>query len=144
MRLLRLLRLAMQAERLHLSRVSRGYGIQAGLAAAAALFGLMLMFMLHVAAFAALARDQGPVWAALIVAFADLVLLAIFGFLARRRPHDPIELEALRVREDAMAQVRDGASRALVLVPLLRSQNAKKGLLGAALTAVAMGLMSRR
>jgi hypothetical protein len=144
MRLLRLLRLALQAEKLHLSRVSRGYGIQAGLAAAAALFGLMLLFMLHIAAFAALARGQGPVWAALIVAFGDLVLLAVFGFLARRRPVDQVELEALRVREDAMAQVRDGAARAMVLVPLLRSQKAKKGMIGAAVTALVVGLMSRR
>jgi hypothetical protein len=144
MRLLRLLRLAMEAERLHLTRISRGFGIQAALAAVAALFALMLVFMLHMAAYAALAGEYGPAWAALIVAAGDLVLLAIFGFLARRRPYDPIELEALRLRESALSEVRGGAGRAMLLAPLLARGGGKKGLLGVALTAVAMGLMSRR
>jgi hypothetical protein len=144
MRFLRLLRLAAEAEGLHLRRVGRGYAIQAGFAAAAALFGLMLVAMLHLALWAALAPGQGPAWAAVIVALLDLVLLALFGFLARRRPYDPIEAEALRVRHDAMQQVTDTGARMLVLAPLLKSQTAKKGLLGAALTAVAVGLLSRR
>jgi hypothetical protein len=145
MRFFRLLRLAAEAEGLHLRRMGRGYTIQAGFGAAAALFGLMLLAMLHLAAWAALSTpERGPVWAALIVAGVDLVLLALFGFLARRRPHDPIEIEALRVRQDAMQQVTDAGARALMLAPLLKSQSAKKGLIGAALTAVAIGLLSRK
>ncbi|GGG16126.1 hypothetical protein GCM10010964_00510 [Caldovatus sediminis] len=145
MRLFRLLRLAAEAEGLHLRRMGRGYAIQAGLGAAAALFGLMLVVMLHLAAWAALnTPERGAAWAALIVAGGDLVLLALFGFLARRRPYDPIEVEALRVRRDAMQEVTETGARMLALVPLLRSQSAKKGLIGAALTAVVIGLLSRR
>ena len=38
----------------------------------------------------------------------------------------------------------DAGARALMLAPLLKSQSAKKGLIGAALTAVAIGLLSRK
>ncbi|MGG5809882.1 hypothetical protein [Falsiroseomonas sp. CW058] len=144
MRLLQLARAAWEAEALHLRRLARAHGIQAAFAAVAAVFGLLLLLMLHVAAFAALAPGQGPVWAALIVGFADLVLLALFGWLARRAGHDPIAIEAKRVRQDALRQLGDGAARAVVLAPLLKSQTAKKGLIGAAVTAIAVGLLSRR
>jgi hypothetical protein len=144
MRLLNLLRLAWQAEGLHLRRVGRGYAVQAGFAAGAAVFGLLLLLMLHIAAFAALAQGVGPVWAALLVACGDAALAVILALMARSRPYDPVAEEALRVRHDAMRQVSDGAARAMVLAPLLKSQSAKKGLIGAAVTALVVGLMSRR
>jgi hypothetical protein len=144
MKLLRLLRLAAQAESLHLRRLGRGYAIQASLAAATAVFALMLLAMLHLAAWLALAPSTGPVWAAVIVAGGDLVLAAILGAMARRPPEDPVAEEALRVRHDAMRQVGDAGARALVLAPLMRSQTLKKGLAGAALTALVVGLLSRR
>lgn len=144
MRLFRLISLATQAEGLHLRRMGRGYAIQAGLAAAAAVFCLFLLAMLHLAVFFAIAPSTGPVWAAVIVGAGDLVLLVIFGLAARRRPYDPVEVEALRVRHDAMSEVAEAGTRALMLAPLLKSQSAKKGLIGAALTAVVIGLISRR
>ena len=144
MRLLRLIRLAWEAEGLHLRRVGRGYAIQGALAAAAAVFGLLLLLMLHIAAYAALAQGVGPVWAALIIALVDGLIAAVLGLMARSRPRDPVAEEALRVRHDAMRQVTDGAARAMVLAPLLKSQSAKKGLIGAAVTALVVGLMSRR
>jgi hypothetical protein len=52
--------------------------------------------------------------------------------------------EAVRVRQEALRQIGDTAARAAVLAPLLRSQNARKGLLGAAVTAMVVGLLSRR
>jgi len=143
-RFLRLLRLAAEAEGLHLRRVARGHAIQLALASAAAVFGVMLVAMLHLALWSAMAPGQGPALAALIVALIDLVLLTLFGLLARRRPYDPIEVEALRLRQDAMRQVTDTGARMLVLAPLLKSQTAKKGLIGAAVTALAVGLLSRR
>lgn len=144
MRLLRLARTAFEAEGLHLRRLARARGIQAGLAATAGLFALMLLLMLHVAAFAALTRDSGPVWAALIVAGGDLVLVGLFAFAASRAGHDRVAEEARLVRQEAVRQLGDGAARAMVLAPLLKSQTMKKGLIGAAVTALAVGLMSRR
>lgn len=140
----RLLRVALEAEGLRWRRSGRGMAIRAGLAATATLFALLLLMMLHAAAWAYLAREQDPVIAALIVAGADFVLLAIFGFLASRESVDPIAIEATRIRDDALKQVGDTAARAAMLAPLLRSGSVKKGLIGAAVTAAAVGLIARR
>jgi hypothetical protein len=103
-----------------------------------------MLIMVHLAAFAALEPGRGPVVAAIWVAAGDLVLVALLAWLAARASHDPVAEEAVRVRQDAVRQIGDSAARAMVLAPLLRSQNAKKGLLGAAVTAVVVGLLSRR
>lgn len=144
MRLLRLARAAWDAERLYLRRQVHVRRMQAGFAAAAGLALLLLMLMLHLAAFAALAPGSGPVGAALLLAAGDLVLLALCAWLALRAGHDPIGEEALKLRQDAMQQMGDDAARAMVMLPLLRDQTAKGGLLGAAVTALGVGLLSRR
>ena len=144
MRLLRLARAALEAEGLHLRRMARARGIQAALAAAAGVFLLLLLLMVHVAVFAALVPGRGPVAAALWVAAGDLVLVAILGYAAMRAGHDRVAEEAKLVRQEAVRQLGDGAARLVVLAPLLKSQTAKKGLCGAALTALVVGLLSRR
>ena len=145
MRLFRLLQLAAQAETLRWKRTGRGYAIQAGFGVGAALFGLMMLVMLHLAAFEWLAgRSVGPVGGALIVAGVDLVLAGLFGFLATRSGLDPVAVEAERVRDNALRQVGDQTARAAIVMPMLRSASAKKGLFGAAITAAVVGLISRR
>ena len=94
MRMFQLLRLAAQAEALRWKRTGRGYAIQAGLGAAAAIFFLLLLVMLHVAALIWLARGRDPAVAALIVAGVDLVLVALLGWLAARHAEDPVAVEA--------------------------------------------------
>jgi membrane protein YdbS with pleckstrin-like domain len=59
--------------------VVRARGIQAALAATATVFALMLLVMLHIAAFAALVEIWPAPVAALVVAAGDLVLMAILG-----------------------------------------------------------------
>jgi hypothetical protein len=144
MRLISLLRLAAQAESLRWRRTGRGYVIQGGLGVAAAMFGLMLLMMLHLAGYTALSRRQEPELAALIVAGVDLVLLVLLGWLAAHHGADKVALEAEQVRDDALRQVGDTAARGLMLLPLLRSQTAKKGLGGAALADAVGGWLSRR
>ena len=82
--------------------------------------------------------------AALWVAAGDLVIAALLAFIASRSGRDPVAEEALMVRDAAMRQLSDGAARAAMLVPLMKSQSMKKGVIGAALTALAVGLFSRR
>src|SRR4028119_805949 len=91
MRLFRLLHLAARAETLRWERTGRGYAIQAGFGVGAALFGLMMLVMLHLAAFEwFVGTSVGPVGGALIVAGVDLVLAGLFGFLATRSGLDPV------------------------------------------------------
>ena len=145
MRLFRLLQLAAQAETLRWKRTGRGYAIQAGLGAGAAVFGLMMLVMLHLAVVSWLAQTNlGPVGAALVVAAVDLVLAGLLGFLATRGGLDPVAVEAERVRDNALRQMGDQTARAAVIMPMMRSASAKKGLFGAAITALAVGLIARR
>ena len=145
MRLFRLLQLAAQAEALRWKRTGRGYAIQAGLGAGAAVFGLMMLVMLHLAAMAWLAETSlGPVGAALVVAGVDLVLAGLLGFLAMRSGLDPVAVEAERVRDNALRQVGDQTARAAIIMPVVRSRSVKKGLIGAAITAALVGLIARR
>ncbi|WP_149540850.1 hypothetical protein [Siccirubricoccus phaeus] len=144
MQFFRLLRVAAQAEGLRWRRMGRGYAIQAALGLAAAAFALMLLVMLHVAALIWLAEGRSGIAAALILAVFDLVVLAVLGWLAARGVEDPVALGAARVRDDALQQIGDQATRAALLAPLLKSQSAKKGLIGAAVTAAVVGLLTRR
>ncbi|MCO6414736.1 hypothetical protein JYK14_00885 [Siccirubricoccus sp. KC 17139] len=144
MRVFRLLQLAAQAEGLRWKRMGRGYAIQAALGAGAAAFALMLLVMLHVAALIWLAEGRSGVSAALILAVFDLVIVVVLGWLASRPGADPVALGAARVRDDALRQLGDQAARAAMVAPLLRSQTAKKGLVGAAVTAAVVGLLARR
>ena len=144
MRLLDLARAALEAEGLHLRRQARARGIQAALAVAAVIFLILLLGMLHLAGFAALAPEWGTARAALILAGADLAVALALALAARRAGHDRLAAEARQVRQQAVRQMGDGAARALVLAPVLHGRNLKKGLLGAALTALVLGLIVRR
>lgn len=145
MRLFRLLQLAAQAEMLRWKRTGRGYAIQAGLGVGAAVFGLMMLAMLHLAAFNWFSTTNlGPVWGALVVAGVDLVLVGLLGFLATRSGLDPVAVEAERVRDNALRQLGDQTARAAIIMPMVRSASAKKGMIGAAITAAVVGLISRR
>lgn len=143
-RIFSLLKVAAQAEGLRWRRTGRAWAIRAGLAAGAAVFGLLLLFMLHMAAFAWLARGMGAVWAALVVAAFDLVIAGLLGWLATRDTVDPVAVEAEHVRDDALRQVGDQTARAAMILPVVRSRSMKKGLVGAALTAAVIGLIARR
>lgn len=144
MRLLDLARAALEAEGLHLRRQARARGIQAALAVATLIFLILVLGMLHLAAFAALAPDWGTARAALILAGGDLVIALALVLAARRAGRDRLAAEARQVRQQAVRQIGDGAARALVLAPALREGGLKKGLLGAALTALVLGLIARR
>ena len=144
MRLLSLARAAIEAEGLHLRRLARARGMQVALAVAAGVFALLLLLMLHLAAFAALRPGWGPAGAALAVAGVDLAIALVLALAARRTGQDRIAEEARQVRQQAVRQIGDGAARALVLAPLLRSRNAKTGLMGVAVTALLLGWLSRR
>jgi hypothetical protein len=144
MRLLSLARAAIEAEGLHLRRQARMRGVQVALAAAAMIFAVLLLVMLHLAAFAALRPGWGPAGAALAVAGVDLVIALVLVLAARRAGQDRIAEEARQLRQEAVRQIGDGAARAMVLAPLLRGRSVKSGLMGVAVTVLLLGWLSRR
>ncbi|MFM2150704.1 MAG: hypothetical protein RLZZ187_3010 [Pseudomonadota bacterium] len=144
MRLLSLARAAIEAEGLHLRRQARMRGVQVALAAAAMIFAVLLLVMLHLAAFAALRPGWGPAGAALAVAGVDLVIALVLVLAARRAGQDRIAEEARQLRQEAVRQIGDGAARALVLAPLLRGRSVKSGLMGVAVTILLLGWLARR
>ena len=101
-RLFRLVETASRAELLRRKRHVRGYALRAGFGAAAAVFGLLLLFGLHVAAWAALGRVMGSVWAALVVVALDAAAVAVLASLAVRGRTDPVADDAVSVRNAAL------------------------------------------
>lgn len=144
MRLLNLARAAIEAEGLHLRRQARAQGMQVALAAAAMIFAVLLLVMLHLAAFAALRPGWGAAGAALAVAGVDLAIALVLVLAARRAGQDRIAEEARQLRQEAVRQIGDGAARAMVLAPLLRGRSVKSGLMGVAVTVLLLGWLSRR
>ena len=144
MRLLSLLCLAAEAERLRWRQVRRGYVIQASMGVAAGMFGLMLVLMLHLAGFLALAERQGQEIAALMLAGVDLLLMLLLLLLASRPRHGKVAVAAEQLRNDALREVGETATGLTMIVPLLRNAGARKGLVGAAMAAAAVGLLTRR
>lgn len=104
MRVLRLLGAAAQAEGLLLRRQGAMFGRSMVLCIAAGIFGVVTLVLLHVAALIWLNQEFGSLRAALYLAGADAVLAGILLFMARPG-HDPIAEEALRLREQSLAQL---------------------------------------
>ena len=105
MRSLHLLGIAAQAEGLRLKRevalTLRGVVLQA----AAGVFAVAAVILLHVSGYSALEAPFGAALAALIVAGVDLLLAGILLLMARRGT-DRVADEALRLRQDSLAALQ--------------------------------------
>ncbi len=106
---LRLLEVAAQAELLRLKQEGKRMARMSALMAAAGLFALFALALLHIAALLWLAQHSSPTAAALWVMLADIVLAAVLFFASRRKP-DPIALEALRIRRRAIEELSVGSA----------------------------------
>jgi hypothetical protein len=144
MQMLRLLRLAQQAETLRWRRIGRRGAIQAGLAGAAAIFALLGLGLLHGAAFIWLARAHDPALVALGLGGLDALVVALLAWLALRSKPDPVALQAQQVRDDALRKFSQDAGQAALLMPLMGKVSAKQGLIGGGLLAAGLGLLRWR
>jgi hypothetical protein len=135
-RLFTLARVAAEAEGLRLKLMARRQAMRGVYGALAALFALLLLVMVHIAAYAFLVPAVGGGFAGLIVAALDLVLVAVFGLIATRSTPGAEEREAELISRQARAQITDTAATYAVLVPVARAIGGK-GLRGALLTAAA-------
>lgn len=128
MRSLRLLNVAWEAERTRLGlRVQREIRRVILLLAAAVMVGAAFA-MLHLVAWVAIGAALSPLWKALVIFAADLVLALILLMVAMRNPASPAELEAASIRRTALHEARNGIG--ISLLPLaftfLRNRRAKR------------------
>jgi hypothetical protein len=136
MRLLSLARIAAEAEGLRLKAMGRRQAMRGVHAAIAGLFLVLLLVMLQIAGFEFLAPAVGAGVAALIVAGADLILLALFALLALRNVPGKAEREAAQISRQARAQITDTLATYTLVVPAARAVGGS-GMRGAILSAVA-------
>ena len=100
----KLLEVAAQAELLRLKQEGKRIARNTAMMAAAALFVLFVLAMLHAAAIAWIATHTGVAAAALWVALGDAIIAVILFALSRRKT-DPIAMEALRIRRRALQEI---------------------------------------
>lgn len=83
-----------------------GQARRAAYGAVALVFALGTLTMLEVAGWQLLHFYVAPLYATLILLGINLLLAVVFGFLAARSSPTHAELEAMRVRQDALASAR--------------------------------------
>ena len=121
MRLVSLGRLAWKAELLRIRLMLRRQAMRIVWAAVAGIFSLFLLAMAHIAAYEFLAATMVHGWAALVVAGADLLLLAIFGLLAGVSRPGVEEREAERISRRARLELVDAGRTFAVVAPVVRA-----------------------
>lgn len=102
MRAFNLLRVALEAEVLHLSQHLRRTVNRIALASCAIVLLLVAMVMAHIAAWYWLRGYMAGQYVGLIFTGADLLLAAILGTIASRSTPGRVELEALILRRRAL------------------------------------------
>ena len=125
-RTLRLAKVAAQAEGLRLRRMATRQVTRGVYGAIAAVFAIALLAAAHVALYLWVYTYVTSLQAVGIVAAVDLVFAAIFGFLASRNTPDAVEVEALRVRETARAQLSDALTLTALVGPAFRMAAGRK------------------
>ena len=110
--------------------------------AVAAAFGIAVLVMVHVVAFAALVLAVKSIWAALIVLGFDLVMLLIFGLIAANSKPGAIESEARLLRDRALLEMRESMAVGALVNPLGRVLMKAAG--RTALSAVTPNFLARK
>lgn len=123
MRTLRLARIAAEAEGLRLRRQVRRTAFRLVLALIGLTFLAAAAAFAHVAVWYALRWNAGlPPWAtALVVGGGDLVIALFFVLIAVRSGPGRVEIEALEVRQRAIANATSSVALNALLVPLVRA-----------------------
>ena len=143
LRVVTLAKLAAQAEGVRLKALAKRQGMRGAYGAVAAVFGLLLLVMLHISIFEFLVPAVGGGFAALIVVGIDVLMIVIFGVLAARDTPSQTEREAALISRQARGQISDAVSTFTVLTPVARIVGGK-GLRGALVSAAATRWLTNR
>lgn len=107
MRSVELAKIAASAEALRLRRMARRQAMRSAYGAGAALFALAILAMLHVVVYHGLTPAYvTPLAASFVLLGFDLVAAAILGLMAKSNRPDAIEVEAKKVRQQAIVELR--------------------------------------
>lgn len=119
MKVVELTRIAAAAEALRLRRRVVRYAKQAVFLAAAAVFGLFALGVLHVLLWMVCDGpwNTGRVWATVIVLAVDAAIIGVLLLLGRGRLADPTEVEARITRDRSLSELRNAAALAAVTGP---------------------------
>ena len=117
MRSVRLAKVAARAETVRIRRLLSRTVKRVVFGVVAALFAVACLVLVHVLGFEALTQfaAMAPFWAALIVFGVDVVFTVIFGILAAGVVPDPIEREALALRQRSVGELRGALARDALL-----------------------------
>lgn len=140
MRTVELARVALAAEGLYLRRVARRQALRGAFAAAAAVFALVLLAVLHVVMFEAARLWLSPLLSATAVLAVDVVITGVLAVFAIRGAPDAVETEAMQIRTQAMAELKRSLTAmgmAAELGGLLFRTAARSGVRRGAATAIA-------
>ena len=107
MRSVELAKVAAAAESLRLKRIAARQVMRVAYAGGAAVFAIGVLVLIHIVIFQALTpASVTPLWASVILLAIDLIVASILYGLARSNSPDAIEIEALEVRRQAVAELR--------------------------------------
>jgi len=105
-RSINLLKVALDAELLRLRTMMARQGRRAAFGVIALIFALVVLALAEVTGWLALRHQVASIPATLILLGINLVIAAVFGFLAARSSPGHTEQEALRVRRQALDAAR--------------------------------------
>jgi predicted ferric reductase len=120
MRATNLARAAASAEVLRIKRLIRRQVFRAVFGAAAVVFLLGALVLLHIVGYNIMVPDLSPLQASAVLLGVDVVIAVIFGILAARGAPDSVEIEAKLVRDQAISEMRSSLAFAALAGPVGR------------------------
>jgi hypothetical protein len=120
MRVLSLAKVAAEAEALRYRSMIGRKGSRAAMGAVAAVFAASVLVWLNVTGWLLLSPRFEPLYSTLILLGINVILTAIFGFLATRSGESRAEIDALHIRQKALEEMR-GSLMFSAAVPVLRT-----------------------
>jgi hypothetical protein len=126
MRAASLVRVAAEAELLHIQLMLQRQSMRAVFGAVAAVFALGVLALGNAALWLVLHWYVQPIYATLILMGANAVVMAVFALLAARSRPGQAEREAIRIRRQAMHEAR-GTLALSALVPIAGSLLRSRG-----------------
>jgi len=105
-RTVELAKIATAAEALRLRRIARRQALRGLYGAAAAVFAVAVLVMVHVVLYLGLNLWLSPIVSALIVLVLDVIAAGALGYVVLQSPPDAVEIEAKQIRIQAMSELR--------------------------------------